>query len=99
MPAILVRQQRRALIDRPGDAERRVIPQKPAIMLGRIVTIHLVNHLGIGFEGTVAVGKPLGYENLIPLASAQLDSDMPTEAGRAPAYVDCHVKNRARRDA
>ena len=65
-------------------------------MLGGIISIYLIYYLRIGLEGAIAVRKPFRYENLVPFAGAHHHRDMMTEAGRTPANVDSHIKDRTR---
>src|SRR5438477_10536977 len=76
LPAILVRQQRFFLLDRPSDGERGIVPPKPAVVLGRIIAVHLVDDLGVGLERAEPVGKPLGNIALVVFLGAEHDTDM-----------------------
>ena len=82
---------------RPANTESWIIPEEAAIMLGGIILIYLIYYLCIELEGAIAVGKPFRYENLVPFAGAHHHCDMVTEAGRTPANVDSHIKDRTRR--
>src|SRR6516225_3258700 len=77
---ILVGRQHFVRRYRPGDAESGIAPQEAAIVLGRIVGAHLVDDLGIRLERAIAVGKPFGYEDLVPVGSAEHGGDMMAEA-------------------
>src|SRR5271169_3359224 len=86
--AISIGEQRFVGRYRPGDAESRIAPQQAAIVLGRIIGVHLINDLGIGLERAIAMGKSFRYEDLVPVGSAEHRRDMTAEARRTPAYID-----------
>src|ERR1700746_3235796 len=65
--AIFIGQQRLVGRYRPGNTESRIAPQQPAIVLGRIIGVHLVNDLGIGLERAIAMGESFRYEDLVPV--------------------------------
>src|ERR1051325_3107970 len=99
LPAILVRQQRLSLLDRPGDGKGGVVPPKPPVMLGRIVAVHLVDDLGIGLERAEPVGKSLGNKELVAFLGAEHEPDMMPVGWRAVPEIDRDIEDRTGRDA
>src|SRR6266478_9655416 len=96
---IAVGHQRPVSRYRPGDAERGIAPQKPTIVLGRIIAAYFVDDLGIGLERAITVGEPFRYRDLVALRSAEHHRNMAAETWRAPADIDGDIEDRPRRHA
>src|SRR5271166_5772075 len=65
--AVLVRQDRLAWRDRPGDGECRVVPDHPALGLPIPRCGDLVDHLGVRLERAVAVQQSRRNPELLPV--------------------------------
>src|SRR5690348_4907484 len=99
LPAILVRQQRLCILDRPGDGKGGIVPLEPPVVLRRIIPVHLVDDLGIGLERAEPVGKSLGNEELVAFIRAEHEPDMMPVGWRAVPDMDRDIKHRTGRDA
>src|SRR5689334_2301741 len=75
LASIRIREMDFCPVDGPIDAEGRIIPQKTAIALARIVGTRLVYDLGIGFKRAQPVRKSFGNEELLPVVGRQFHRD------------------------
>src|SRR5215472_126375 len=96
MPPISVRQYCIAGVYWPINTERRIIPEKASIVLGRVIAINFINNLSRRFDRTKTVGKPRRNEDLVPLSGAEHDCDIPSKRRRTPTYIHSYIKHRAR---
>src|SRR5205807_95560 len=99
LPAILVRQQRLSILDRPGAGKGGIVPPEPPVMFRRIVAVHLVDDLGIGLERAEPVGKPLGNKELVAFLGTEHETHMMSVGCRAVPEIDRDIEDRTRRDA
>lgn len=90
---ILIRQDHR--LNRPLDANLRIIPADVAVALGRVVVVRLVLHLDVVRQRDEAMRKAARDEELLLVLSRELHADPLAELRRALADVDRHIKDRA----
>ena len=94
---ILIRQNHR--LNRPLDADLRVVPADVAVALGRVVIVCLVLHLDIIRQRDEAMCKAARNEELLLILRRKLHADPLAELRRALADIDRYIKDRAARRA
>ena len=92
---ILIRQDHR--LNRPLDADLRVVPADVAVALRRVVVVRLVLHLDIVRQGDEAMCKAARDEELLLVLRRELHADPLAELRRALADVHRHIEDRAAR--
>lgn len=92
---ILIRQDHR--LNRPLDADLRVVPADVAVALGRVVVVRLVLHLDVIRQRDEAMRKAARDEELLLVLRRKLHADPLAELRRALADVHRHIKDRAAR--
>src|SRR5262249_25044093 len=84
--AILVRDERRQI--RPGDAERRIVPQDAALAARSVLGGALVEDDGLVLQRECRVGEARRDPDDAVVAARELEGDVVAEAGRAVPDVD-----------
>lgn len=92
---ILIRQDHR--LNRPLNANLRIIPADVAVALGRVVVIRLVLHLDVVRQRDEAMREAAWNEELLLVLRRELHADPLAELQRALADVHCHIKDFAAR--
>ena len=77
------------------DADIRVVPAHPGVVLAAVVVGHLVEHFGVVGEGAEAVQKARRHPQLAPVLRRQLHRVVAAIGRRAGPNVDHHVEDRA----
>lgn len=85
-----------ALVFRPLDAERRIVPAYAARMFRREILRHLVENFSVILEGLEAVGKFLRDVEHFTIRRGELDGKMLLEGWRGTPDVDNDVIDRSR---
>src|SRR5215467_7454987 len=96
---ILVRQDCRTPVDRPGDIESWIQPINPRVMGRGIDGINLIKHLRLAYQRTETMGEAGRHEKLFAALSAKLDTAVLTIVCRRVTQVDDYVKDFSSQDS
>src|SRR5207245_4940021 len=82
-----------AFVDRPDNAERRIVPLQAALVIARIRSVHLIENLRLRLQSAESVGKTFRDKQLGPVFGAKGRAKTLPVGVRSAPDIDRNIKN------